>query len=128
MLSRRPPLNDDSLMDTGPARTRSMPSRRYLHLRRAAAFFLLPALYCAPSFGGESATSSNTVAKAAVSAAQAISAFRLEPGFKMELVAGEPMISSPVAMAFDEDGRLFVIEMPGSSLPGEASSVPGRVR
>src|SRR5215469_12761961 len=37
--------------------------------------------------------------------------FRLPPGLKMELVASEPQIESPVAMAFDEDGKLWVVEM-----------------
>src|SRR5205823_13900101 len=32
-------------------------------------------------------------------------------GLRIELVASEPQIQSPVAMAFDEDGRLWVVEM-----------------
>jgi len=39
-------------------------------------------------------------------------AFDLTPGFKIELVASEPLIRSPVAMDFDENGRLFVAEFP----------------
>src|SRR5262249_47880535 len=35
----------------------------------------------------------------------------VHPGFHLELMAAEPMISSPVAMAFDEDGKLYVVEM-----------------
>jgi putative membrane-bound dehydrogenase-like protein len=37
--------------------------------------------------------------------------FHLPPGLRIELVAAEPDIQSPVAMAFDEDGRLWVVEM-----------------
>ena len=33
----------------------------------------------------------------------------------MELVAAEPLVYDPVAMAFDENGRLFVVEMRGYS-------------
>lgn len=44
---------------------------------------------------------------------QALSLFRLEPGFRIELVASEPDIASPVAMDIDEDGRWYVVEMPG---------------
>lgn len=36
---------------------------------------------------------------------------RLDPGLAIELVAAEPQIESPVAMAFDERGRLWVVEM-----------------
>src|SRR5262245_43822292 len=39
--------------------------------------------------------------------------FRLAKGFKIELVAAEPEVIDPVAMCFDEDGRLFVVEMRG---------------
>lgn len=37
--------------------------------------------------------------------------FKLPPNLRIELVAAEPDIHSPVAMAFDEDGRLYVVEM-----------------
>src|SRR2546425_6970826 len=42
----------------------------------------------------------------------ALQTFRLPPGFRIELVAAEPEVMDPVAMAFDERGRLFVVEMP----------------
>ena len=115
-------------MDTGPARTGTKAFRRHLQLRRVAAIFLLQALCRVASFGGESATSSNAVTKAAVSSAQDLASLRVEPGFKIELVAAEPMVIAPVAMAFDEDGRLFVVEMPGAGMPGEGAPMPGRVR
>ena len=35
----------------------------------------------------------------------------VRPGFRVELMAAEPLVVDPVAMAFDEDGRLFVVEM-----------------
>ena len=37
----------------------------------------------------------------------------MEPGLRLELVAAEPLVVSPVAMAFDERGRIFVAEMRG---------------
>lgn len=37
-------------------------------------------------------------------------AFDTEPGFTVELVAAEPLTIDPVALAFDERGRLFVAE------------------
>lgn len=43
--------------------------------------------------------------------AKALSTIKVRPGFRMELVAAEPLVVSPVAMAFDENGRLFVVEM-----------------
>jgi putative membrane-bound dehydrogenase-like protein len=36
--------------------------------------------------------------------------FRTKAGFRIEMVASEPLVASPIAMAFDESGRLFVVE------------------
>lgn len=43
--------------------------------------------------------------------ADALSTFRVAPGFRLELVAAEPLVRDPVALAFDERARLFVVEM-----------------
>lgn len=48
--------------------------------------------------------------------------FRLEPGYRIELVAAEPEVNDPVAAAFDEKGRLYVCAMgdyPYGPKPGE---------
>src|SRR5689334_19541847 len=42
---------------------------------------------------------------------EAVKTFRVPDGFRVELVAAEPRVVSPVAIAFDEDGRLYVAEM-----------------
>src|SRR5882724_5203885 len=47
----------------------------------------------------------------AVKPADAIKTFQIKEGFKIELAAAEPLVVDPVAMAFDEDGHLFVVEM-----------------
>lgn len=39
--------------------------------------------------------------------------FVLEKGLKIQLVASEPMVQDPVCINFDEDGRLWVVEMRG---------------
>lgn len=38
--------------------------------------------------------------------------FQLRPGFRIELVTAEPHVQSPVALDFDEDGRMYVAEFP----------------
>ncbi|GAB3554378.1 DUF7133 domain-containing protein [Spirosoma fluminis] len=45
--------------------------------------------------------------------AQELTTFQLEPGLKIQLVAAEPMVQDPVVITFDEDGRLWVVEMRG---------------
>lgn len=47
---------------------------------------------------------------------EALSTFELAPGFQIELVASEPLISDPVAMEIDEYGRMYVVEMHGYPL------------
>src|SRR5947209_3298451 len=45
--------------------------------------------------------------------AEELKTFKLAPGFRMELAAAEPNVIDPVAMSFDENGRLYVAEMSG---------------
>ncbi|MGK0184338.1 MAG: putative membrane-bound dehydrogenase-like protein [Verrucomicrobiales bacterium] len=45
----------------------------------------------------------------------ALATFQMRPGFRIEQVAQEPLVADPVAIAFDERGRLFVAEMRGYS-------------
>jgi glucose/arabinose dehydrogenase len=55
--------------------------------------------------------------------------FRLTPGVRIELVACEPQIESPVAMQFDEDGRLWVVEMPDyPNGPAKGDQPQGRIK
>ena len=42
---------------------------------------------------------------------EALETFTLQSGFRIELIASEPLIQAPVAMDIDEDGRLWVVEM-----------------
>jgi len=43
--------------------------------------------------------------------AEELACTEVQPGFRMEIVATEPQIVDPVAMSFDESGRLYVVEM-----------------
>lgn len=47
---------------------------------------------------------------------QALGTFRIADGFRIELFAAEPLVSDPVAMEVDEDGRTYVVEMHGYPL------------
>lgn len=44
---------------------------------------------------------------------EALAAFRVARGYRVELVAAEPLVADPVDAAFDERGRLWVVEMRG---------------
>jgi putative membrane-bound dehydrogenase-like protein len=60
-----------------------------------------------------------------LSPADSMASMQLQDGFRIELVASEPDLTSPVAMDIDEHGRLFVVEMPGYPLD---TSPSGRVK
>ena len=48
-----------------------------------------------------------------LSPGQALAGFVIEPGYRIELVAAEPLLHDPIAAEFDERGRLWVVEMTG---------------
>ena len=41
----------------------------------------------------------------------ALSTFRLPEGYSIELAASEPLVTDPVEVAFDEDGKMYVVQM-----------------
>jgi mono/diheme cytochrome c family protein len=46
-----------------------------------------------------------------VSPQEAIKKMHIENGFAVKLVAAEPLVTTPVALTFDEKGRIWVVEM-----------------
>src|SRR5271157_6632996 len=49
--------------------------------------------------------------------AAALKSFRIHPGFHLEPVAVEPVVTDPVSVCYDADGRLYVVEMRGYPYP-----------
>lgn len=60
--------------------------------------------------------------------AQALQSFQLKSGFQQQLVAAEPLVMSPIALAFDENARLFVVEMRDYSEMRDVRPHLGRIR
>ena len=59
---------------------------------------------------------------------QSLQYLKTEPGLKVELVAAEPMVVDPVAVAWDEKGRMFVVEDRGYPTgPGKGKPPLGQV-
>ena len=58
-----------------------------------------------------------------ISAKESIARMKVEEGFEVKEVASEPLVSAPVAMTFDNKGRIWVVEMqaymPDTSGKGE---------
>lgn len=57
---------------------------------------------------------------------QALQSLRLPPGYRAELVASEPLVVDPVAIDFDAQGRMYVVEMRGymPNIEGTGEDVP----
>ncbi|MDB6123971.1 MAG: dehydrogenase [Pedosphaera sp.] len=60
---------------------------------------------------------------------EALKSFKLAPGFRIELVASEPLVHDPVAIAFDPEGRIWVVEMRGymPNVDGSGEGEKGRI-
>ena len=71
---------------------------------------------CKTGSGNESAISFDT--------------YKIADGFEIQLAASEPLIEAPVVMDFDNQGRIWVVEMRGymPNLAGEGEDAPyGRI-
>lgn len=65
--------------------------------------------------------SSSGLSGGGVSAADALATMQVPEGFKIEMIAAEPLITSPVDMEIDEYGRMYVVEMHGYPLDKSGS-------
>lgn len=48
---------------------------------------------------------------APVAVDKAMATFQIKRGFRLEMVASEPLVRDPIEICFDENGRMFVVEM-----------------
>ncbi len=96
--------------------------RVFVPLLLLAAMFLFrplaaqaPKIPAAPASTAASAAEEDYAAELpripALSPKEALASFQTLPGFRIEQVAAEPLVNSPVAIDFDERGRMFVCEM-----------------
>jgi mono/diheme cytochrome c family protein len=74
----------------------------------------------------ESGPLPETLDSPARTAEEELKTFQIESGFEVQLVASEPLVESPVIIHFDEDGRLWVVEMRGymSDIEGSEEKQP----
>jgi putative membrane-bound dehydrogenase-like protein len=64
----------------------------------------------------------------AVEPADALKTFQIKRGFKLEFAAHEPQVVDPIAVSFDENGRMFVVEMRDYSERRDEHPHLGRIR
>ena len=98
-----------------------------IHVHGASLLFLV--LLGSTALAAEPTLGSNDLPRfPPLSAEAALKSFRVRPGFHFELVAAEPKIASPVALSFDENGRMFVVEMIDYSERRDAMPHLGQIR
>ncbi len=79
--------------------------------------------------GAAGGSSTSPLASAPLSPTESLAKIHVRVGFKVELVAAEPLLESPVAIDWDERGRLWVAEMVDYPLGLDGKGKPGgRVR
>src|ERR1051326_1440656 len=60
---------------------------------------------------------------------ESLACLKVQPGFKAELVAAEPLVQDPIAFEWGADGKLWVVEMGDYPLGADGNGKPGgRVR
>ncbi|MBU3027907.1 DUF7133 domain-containing protein [Zobellia galactanivorans] len=56
----------------------------------------------------------------------ALDSYKVEEGFELEVVASEPLLKAPVTIDFDDQGRIWVAQMPGymNDMQGSDETAP----
>ncbi len=89
----------------------------------------MPALAISFAACSESSPSKGPYDSDPLEPARALESLEIVEGFRIETVAAEPEVIDPVAIAFDENGNLWVAEMPDLPFdPPEAEPPRGRIR
>jgi mono/diheme cytochrome c family protein/glucose/arabinose dehydrogenase len=74
-------------------------------------FILMTGEGCVQKDKNNTADSLAVAASPVIPPQEAINKMHIEDGFVVKLVASEPLIAAPVAMSFDKDGRIWVVQM-----------------
>ncbi|MGK6351738.1 PVC-type heme-binding CxxCH protein [Parapedobacter sp. DT-150] len=59
---------------------------------------------------------------------EALDAFALKSGFEMEVFAAEPQVMDPIDLVFDEEGRMYVVEMGDYPYKPEPGKGRGKIK
>lgn len=90
------------------------------HLFKSATYYFVITLLLT-GINCKQKESSSRLSDGSVSAKDALATMQVPEGFKIEMIAAEPLITSPVDMEIDEYGRMYVVEMHGYPLDKSGS-------
>lgn len=100
--------------------------RRVRFLRRATLRAVLAVLLAAAMIGAS--TPACIGADSPLEPEAALADFQLAPGYRIEIAAAEPQVVDPIAIAFDESGKLWVVEMRDYPILAEGEKPASRIR
>src|ERR1051325_4727549 len=99
------------------------------HFFRWFVFLSASSILVIRSWAAEPTVTSNDLPRfPAIEPKDAPKTFQVKKGFHIEVAACEPTVVSPVALSFDEQGRMFVVEMIDYSERREEIPHLGRIR
>src|SRR5512134_3271339 len=75
------------------------------------AILALTAFVAGPAAAQTRAPAENTNSTPYLTPEEQLKTFDLKPGYRLELVVGDPIIKEPVVAVFDGNGRMYVAEM-----------------
>lgn len=90
--------------------------------RFAHAVALTLALAAGPGFSADDDLARELPRIPPKSGDEALRSFKMHAGFRLEPVATEPLVTDPVSVCYDADGRLYVVEMRGYPYPENTPS------
>lgn len=109
-------------------RVRPIPGAIMTRVYSMCPVICLALAYCGATVSGED-KSANATIQSPLSPQESLRHLKVAPGLRVELVAAEPQVIDPVAIAFDEGGRLWVVEMSDYPRgPGPNEAPKSRVR
>ena len=85
----------------------------------------LAVLVCQLALNGQGPA--NTAEPPGKSPEESLKSIQVEPGFKVELAATEPLVKDPIAFDWGADGKLWVVEMGDYPLGVDGKGKPGGV-
>ncbi len=85
----------------------------------------LAVLVCQLGLNGQ--RPANTAEPPGKSPEESLKSIQVEPGFKVELAATEPLVKDPIAFEWGADGKLWVVEMGDYPLGVDGKGKPGGV-
>jgi putative membrane-bound dehydrogenase-like protein len=103
------PFHDETTVFELPSRENPMKNNAAIAIFPGLLLLLVSSAACQNDLGD---IGKDLPVVSAKSPSESQAMLEVQEGFRMDLVASEPLVHDPVAVAFDEDGKMYVVELP----------------